>query len=1054
MAECPSCGRENADDARFCSGCGSELAPPALEEVRKTVTVVFCDLVGSTALGERLDPESVRRAVGRYFDEARAAIERHGGTVEKFIGDAVMSVFGIPRLHEDDALRAVRAAAELRDAVAALGDAFESELGVRIEVRIGVATGEVVAGDPSSGQAFVTGDVVNVAARLEQAAGPGEVLIGERTFELVREAVRAEAAGPLDLKGKSAPVAAWRLVEVADVPAVRRGLDSPFVGRERELETLSEALRRAVESRSCQLCTVVGPPGIGKSRIAEEFMREGEDTCRVVVGRCLPYGEGITYWPLKEIVDGLGGESGVRDSLLGDEDADLVAERIFGTVGTSEPSGAAEETFWAFRRLFEALAREEPLIAVVDELQWAEPTLLDLLEYLLTFAADHPILLLGLTRPELFDERPTWAAPRRSATVVTLEPLDGDESSTLARKLAAERGLPERDVDRIAVAAEGNPLFLEQLLAHQAGNGNADLAIPPTIQALLSARIDRLDAEERAVLVRAAVEGKTFHRGAVGELLPERARPMLGARLISLVRQELIRPDRSEFPGDDGFRFGHSLIHDAAYEAASKELRAQAHERYADWLEARAGEQVMQYEEILGYHLEQAQRFRTELGRADAAIARRAAQRFAAAGQRALARGDVPAALNLFGRSIALVSTPGDTSPEVLYSLGIARMEGGDLDGADDAFSEAIVRAENERDPRLAARATVDRLGVRELTGRAGGAETREDLQRIVLVLERLGDDAGLAKAWIRLSEVSESLAETAQAAERALLHARRARLPREEEDALFAHLTAALYGEPPIAEVTELCQRLLAEAHGPLAEVGTLEILGALKVRAGQVAEGHGLYERADQLYRELGMKYREAVNWSCWAHSELAIGDYPKAEAACRMSIEEFEAMGDWASVQSLLANLAHALCAQGRHDEAASVLDRYEDPTEGRGIYAPSARARVLAARGEVEVALALAREAVAAAADQDWPEGRAQVLLSLAEVLDRADRPSEEAATLREALELYEHKGIKPAVERVQARLDELGAVSRPDSGTAGSRRGSCPPSRRARARRAT
>ncbi len=568
----------------------------------------------------------------------------------------------------------------------------------------------------------------------------------------------------------------------------------------------------------------------------------------------------------------------------------------------------------------------------------------------------------------------------------------------------------------------GHLVRVEQLLAHRAVGGDGDLAVPPTIQALLAARIDRLEPEERAVLVRAAVEGKTFHRGAVAELLPERARPMLGARLISLVRKELIRADRAQFPGDDGFRFGHSLIHDAAYEAASKELRAEAHERYADWLEVKAGEHVIQYEEILGYHLEQAHRLLVELGRGDAALARRAAERLARAGERALARADVPAALNLLGRSLDLVDTP---APDVLYSLGVARSEAGDLDGADEALSAAIERAEAHGDLRVATRATVDRVGVRELTGRAPEDEARDDLQRMVPVLEGLEDDAGLAKAWIRLSKKSESLAGGARAAERALRHARRAGLPREEEDALFEHLTAALYGEPPVAEVTELCQRLLAEAHGPLAEVGTLEILGALKVRAGEVAEGHRLYERADQLYRELGMKYREAVNWSCWAHSELAIGDYPKAEAACRMSIEEFEAMGDWASVQSLLANLAHALCAQGRHDEAASVLDRYEDPIGGRGIYAPSARARVLAARGELDAALALAREAAAAAAGTDWPEGRAQVLLSLAEVLGRAGRPSEEASALREALELYERKGIKPAVERVQARLDELG-----------------------------
>jgi class 3 adenylate cyclase/tetratricopeptide (TPR) repeat protein len=1028
MVECPSCGRGNAGDARFCSGCGTELIASPIEEVRKTVTVVFCDIVGSTALGERLDPESVRRAIGRYFDEARVAVERHGGTVEKFIGDAVMAVFGIPRLHEDDALRAVRAAAELRGAVAVLGDELEAGLGGRIEVRIGVATGEVVAGDHTTGQAFVTGDVVNVAARLEQAAGPGEILLGERTYELVREAVRVEPMTPLDLKGKRAPVRAWRLIEVPGAPRVPRALESPFIGRERELSALSEALERAVESRSCQLCTVVGPPGIGKSRIVEEFGRVAANGHRVLAGRCLPYGDGITYWPFVEIVQALGDNDQVRKLLGDDEDAALVAERVAGAIGTAEPSGAPEETFWAFRKLFEALARERPLIAVVDELQWAEPTLLDLLEYLVTFASDKPILLLCLTRPELFDDRPSWAAPRRTASVVTLEPLGESESSALLETSARARGVPDADLTRIVATAEGNPLFLEQLLAYRAGDGTGELAIPPTIQALLSARIDRLEPEERALLVRAAVQGKTFHRGALAAVLPERDRPTLGARLISLVRRDLIRPDRSEFSGDDGFRFAHSLIRDAAYEAASKELRAEAHERYADWLERRAGEQVMLYEEILGYHLEQAQRFRAELGRPDATLARLAAERLGAAGRRALARGDVPAAINLLGRSIALVPTPGNVPVEVLYSLGIARKEAGDLQGADQALSDAIEGAEGNGDRRLAIRATLERLGVRELTGRATEGEIRAEVERAIPALEQLGDDVGLTKAWLRLADAAETLAARGQAAERAWTHARRAGLPRDEEDALFARLDAALYGNPAVGEVIDLCERLLADAHGPLAGVGTLEVLAALKVRAGEVAEGRQLYERADQLYRELGMKLREAVNWQCKARSELAIGDYPMAEAAYRTSIEQFEQMGDWAYVKALLAHLAHALCAQGRHDEAASVLDRYEATRGAGGRFAQSARARVLASRGEVDAALALAREAVAAVAEVDIPEARAQVLLSLGEVMDRAGRPSEEATALREALELYERKGITPAAERVRKRLNQLEALS--------------------------
>ena len=1023
MAECPSCGRENPNDARFCSDCGEQLAAVALEQVRKTVTIVFCDLVGSTALGERLDPESVRRAIGRYFDEARVAIERHGGTVEKFIGDAVMSVFGIPRLHEDDALRAVRAAADLRDAVRSLGDDLEAELGVRIEARIGVATGEVVAGDHSAGHAFVTGDVVNVAARLEQAADANDVLLGERTHELVRDAVRAESAGPLELKGKSMPIAAWRLLEVKDPPAsMARGIETPFVGRERELEALSAALKRAVESRSCQLCTLVGAPGIGKSRIADEFTAAARaNGRRVVVGRCLPYGDGITFWPLREIVQAVGGVEKVSEVLGDGEDATLVAQRVAGAVGIAEPSGAPEETFWAFRRLFESIAREQPLIAVVDELQWAEPTLLDLLEYLVTFAANEPILLLCLTRPELFDERPSWAAPRRDATVVMLEPLAESESVTLVRALAATRGVPDADLDRILATAEGNPLFLEQLLAY-AGDEDGDLAVPPTIQALLAARIDGLDTEERAVILRAAVEGKTFHRGAVAELLPERARPMLGARLISFARQELIRADRSQFPGDDGFRFGHSLIHNAAYEAAPKELRAEAHERYVVWLEQRAGEHVPEYEEILGYHLEQAHRLRLELGREDPTLATRASSRLGAAGERALARGDVPGSVKLLGRAVALGSASGGARAGLLYALGIARNEAGDLEGADEAFSDAIERAERDGDSKLVMRATLERVSLQELTGRATGDDVRAEVQRAIPVLEQFRDDAGLARAWLRLADSSDTFAESEAAAQQAFLHARRARRAREEEDALFARLSGALYGERPVAEVTQLCENVLPEADGPLAEVGTIEILAALKVRAGELAEGRELYRRADQLYRELGMKHREAVNWQCWGRSELATGHFELAETAFRQSIDAFQKMRDSWFVNAVREHLAHALCAQGRFDEADAALEGCA------GILATSARARVLAARGDIDAALALAQEAVAMSSAVDWLEGRAQVLVSLAEVHRAASRRADEADALRGALELYERKGIAPAVERVRSRLDELEAIA--------------------------
>ena len=592
---CSRCGHENPDGARFCNACAALLSTAPQGQVRKTVTVLFCDLVGSTSLGDRADPEVVRELLGGYHVELRTILDRHGGTVEKFAGDAAMAVFGIPQVHEDDALRAVRAAVEIRAAVMRLG----------LQARIGVDTGAVVAGE---GETLVTGDAINVAARLEQAASPGEILLGERTKALVGNAVRTDELQPLQLKGKSDPVPTYRLLEtLPDVPVFSRAIGTPFVGRELELGVLERALADATAQRSPQLATIVGPPGIGKSRLARELIQHSK--ARVLVGRCLSYGEGITYWPLAEVVSQVGD---LRTALGDDPDSELAASRIAAAVGTAETPASPEDIAWGLRKLLEALAREQPLIVVLDDLQWAEPTLLDFIEYVSTFAQDAPLLLLCIARPELFELRPAWTTPKPNLVSLMLEPLAQQQTETLVDEL---RDLPAEIKARIVEAAEGNPLFVEQLVAMQAENGGGVLEIPPTIQALLAARIDRLEPEERAVIECASVEGRWFHRGSVVELLPEQARGGVGGHLMMLVRKELIRSDRAMIPGEDRFRFAHILIRDAAYDSLPKRLRTDLHERYAGWLEARLGEDAPR--EIVGYHLEQAYRYRVEPGSED-----------------------------------------------------------------------------------------------------------------------------------------------------------------------------------------------------------------------------------------------------------------------------------------------------------------------------------------------------------------------------------------------------------------------------------------------------
>src|SRR5215211_1811429 len=379
---------------------------------RKTVTVVFCDIVDSTALGERIDPELHRRVQEGYFDAVRGALERHGGTVEKYIGDAVMAVFGIPTAHDDDALRAVRATSDLRVALSKLNAHLSQAHSLRLSIRTGVNTGEVVAGDPSQGQAFATGDAVATAQRLEASARAGEILMGEPTYRLVANAVLVEPVEPLTLKGKAQPVPARRLLGVIEgAPPFPRRFDTPMIGRGPELARLRAEFETAVNERRCRLATIAGPAGIGKSRLANELLRGATEEATTLVGTCLAYGKGVTYWPLRGIVLGAVGHLSperIAERLEDADDGGRIAALLADAVGTAEAASGSEETFWAVRRFLEHLARERPLIVGLDELQWAEPTLLDLIEYLVGWTADAPILLLGLSRPELGERRPSW----------------------------------------------------------------------------------------------------------------------------------------------------------------------------------------------------------------------------------------------------------------------------------------------------------------------------------------------------------------------------------------------------------------------------------------------------------------------------------------------------------------------------------------------------------------------------------------------------------------------------------------------------------------------
>ena len=1038
MGACPHCGVENREGARFCDSCGAALAgSQAAREERKTVTVVFCDVSGSTQLGEKLDPESLRRVMARYFEAMKAVIERHGGTVEKFIGDAVMAVFGVPVLHEDDALRAVRAAAQMGVALAGLNEEFGRDYGTRLELRIGVNTGEVVVGTE---ERLATGDAVNVAARLEQAAAPGEILLGKETFTLVRDLVSAEPVEPFTAKGKAEPVAAWRLSALlADVPAFTRPIGAPFVGRDPELTMLLAAFARAVAG-SCQLSTVVGPPGIGKSRLAREFIGSVADGARVLVGRCLPYGEGITFWPLAEMVKQLAGDdvhAAIAGILADDPDAELVARLVAGAVGVSAGEVQAEETFWAIRKLFESLAREQPLIAVIDDIHWAEPTLLDLIEYITAFAGDAPILLLCLARPDLFDERASWAAPRTNTLLLTLEPLAVDEAEALIDRLLQSQTLAPRLRARIVDAAEGNPLFVEQILAMRAEQPDAvgEIDLPPTLEALLAARIDRLTPEERAVLQRAAIEGRGFHRGAVFELLPVEARAAVSGRLISLVRKEFVRPDRSLFAGDDGFRFSHILVRDAAYQSTSKQLRAELHKRYADWLERQAGLRVSEYEEILGHHLEQAHRYRVELGPVDAAgraIAKQAAARLQSAGQRAFARGDMPAAGNLLERAADLLPEDDPVRLELLPDLAGALVEVGELERADAILGETVAAASAVGNERLEWRARLGRAAVKVWLG-SSFEQSVAVAEEAVGVFGRLGDELGLARASNLIALSRFWLGSSAAAEEgwhRALEHAGRARSPREEAQALSWLLVSAWVGPTPVEAGILRCREILERSPSRQVEAFALLEQGPLLAMRGDFPQARELFRRGKEILDDLGLAIHSAGSSQEAFDIEMLAGDPAAAEVELRQACEILERLGEKGFLSTRAGLLAHALCAQGRYQEAEPFIQvaaeaGSEDDRATQTLWR-SARAKVLASRGDFGEALRLAREAFAILEPTDWLNLRGDALINLAETLRLADRSNEAAPLLEEAVILYEQKGNIVAAAKARAVLEEMRA----------------------------
>jgi DNA-binding SARP family transcriptional activator len=989
---------------------------------RRTVSILFCDLVQSTRLARELDPEAYRALMTRYLETVRRPIEAHGGIVEKFIGDAVMAVFGAPELHEDDAIRAVRAAVEAREAVAELAGVAEAEWGVRLAVRIAVNTGEVVVVSAPEQYLNVTGAAVSVASHIEEQGGPGEVLLGDETYRLLAHAVRAE---PVDLEDG---LHAWRLEELTpDARHLVRRDDAPLVGRDKQLRRLLAAFDAARDEKRCRVVTIVGEAGIGKTRLARELVASVRDDAQVLVGRCVSYGEGATYLPLEEIVRKAASEpsvDGIAALLAGEDDAEQVAQRVAELTGLAEGPSAPGEAFWAVRRFVEALARERPVLLAFDDVHWAEPTLLDLVEYLGEWA-EGPILVLCLARRDLLETRPAWGGPTSTGFLVELEPLPAEEAAELVAELAYEPVARELQ-DRIVEHSGGNPLFAQQLvaLAQEAPELPIETA-PASVEALIGSRLDRLEAQELRVIRRAAVIGRRFTYAELADLSPGE-RPQ--AQLHELEQRRLVHR-----VGDgELFRFHHVLVRDVAYRGIPKARRAELHELAAQGLDRRDGA-----DELVGYHFEQAFRYLTELARGDEhtdRLATAAGERLGRAGVRAWRRADVPATTNLLGRAVDLLPVDNPERRELLCELAVAVRNTGDFERVEEILEEAVRAAVAADDRRVELRARVELASARLFANLETGSDAAELARAAIEELEPLADDRALGRAWLLLGHAQGTFhgdnTAMADAATKALVHYRRSGW--SPSSCMGALASALYYGSLPVQDAIGRCHVLLGEhADDRASEVNIMLWLSGLEGMRGNFSEARSLVDRCEEIYEQLGQvtgfPHSEAVRGGI----ELLAGRPDAAETAYRASCEAWVRYEDWAQVASRAGELADVLYVLGRYDEAEDSvgLARKHSEPEDRDAEATwrGVEARLAARRGAFDLADRLAAEALAIVEQTDALNHRAKLHLDHAEVLRLGGRDVQAVDAVTRAIRLYELKGNVAGA--AQARL-ELDSVSVP------------------------
>ncbi len=1056
MRICPSCGEQSPETMRFCTTCGASLSTFVARESRRTVTIVFAMPKVHSLSGEAPSPDTMRDVMSTYFEGMRIALERHGGTVEKFIGDAVMAVFGLPVRHEDDAVRAIRAAADMQTSLEALNPGFRAEAGLELSNHIGVNSGEVIAGDASTAQRMVTGDAVNTAARLEQAAGSGEVVLGDLTYRLARDKIEVEFMAPLNLKGKAEPVPAYRLVSVGSIAPQEHGATTPFVGREVEMGRLSTALLSAIDGRKAALITVVGDAGVGKSRLIREFATRAGQQARLVRGRCLPYGEGITFWPLGEVVReaaGITSDDNARiatrriDQLIGRsplaDERERIVERVAAAMNLSAAQFPVAELMWGGRRFLEAIAADQPVVMLVDDLHLAESTFLDFLDYLLESIQASSLLVLGSARHEIAERHADWSEAHESL-LIKLEPLSEDDAGKIVEELLG--ALDERVRSRIAQAAEGNPLYVEQMVsmlvetgAIQRGldgwvarEGSDRLQIPPTVQALVASRLDALKTEERAVIDPASVIGLSFPMDAVSELVDEPVRPRLADDLGVLVTKQLMR----KLPEDEAiYRFGHQIIRDTAYGSLLKRARAALHERFVVWAERVNKERgrELEFEEILGYHLEQAYQYRTSLGLVDAGaqeVGERAAAKLSSAGRRALTRGDLPAATALLRRAAALLPATSTFRIELLVDLADAFLQQGAFDDCKQVLDEARAAAAEIKDARLGARVELLEAGRAQFVGGAGfSSRALEAVASAVPVLQLAGDDAGLARA-ARLEMYTKVMlgqfSEATGAASKIVEHALRAGDERLVSRSVAPIANILVHGPAPVTAATAQLREMIAGVHGDRKTEAIL--LGALAQTLAMdehFDEARQTYRRAQEILTDLAAGIDAKSTSLDSGAVELLAGDAAAAVRELRRDYDDLEALGEVYLRSTIAAMLGEAHWELGELEEAdrfsaiaKSLAD--EDDVVSQVLWRATA-ARVQSVMGDITAAIELAEAGVATAATTEEVGLHADALIALAFVRSRAGWNEEARAALVDALALLEAKGDLATARKLASSL---------------------------------